>query len=135
VAIARDFKRRNVVPPRDLIFCFMADEEAGGTYGSQWLVDHHPEWFDGATEAISEVGGFSINLDATRRAYLIAAAEKGIAWATLTATGTAGHGSMTNNDNAVTRIAEAVARLGNHEFPLERTATVDAFFEHMTELT
>jgi acetylornithine deacetylase/succinyl-diaminopimelate desuccinylase-like protein len=135
VAVARDFKRNGVVPPRDIIFCFIADEEAGGRYGSQWLVDNHPEWFDGATEAISEVGGFSVSIDAVRRAYLVAAAEKGIAWATLRATGRAGHGSMTNDDNAVTRVAQAVARLGTHQFPLQRTATVDAFLASVTELT
>jgi acetylornithine deacetylase/succinyl-diaminopimelate desuccinylase-like protein len=135
LAVARDFKRTNVVPKRDLIFCFMADEEAGGYFGSRWLVDNHPELFDGATEAISEVGGFSINVDDTRRAYLVAAAEKGVAWATLHATGTAGHGSMINHDNAVTRIANAVARLGAFEFPLVRTATVDAFLASVTQLT
>lgn len=133
LALARAYKRDGFVPPRDLIFSFMADEEAGGYYGARWLVDHHPELFDGATEAISEVGGFSVSLDDTRRAYLIAAAEKGIAWATLTATGTAGHGSMINDDNAVTRVATAVARLGNHEFPITRTATVDAFLGKVTE--
>lgn len=135
LALARDFKRRGVVPPRDLIFCFMADEEAGGVYGSHWLVENKPEWFAGATEAISEVGGFSISLDAVRRAYLVAAAEKGIAWATLTATGRAGHGSMANDDNAVTRLATAVAKLGNYKFPIIRTATVNAFLAEMTELT
>jgi acetylornithine deacetylase/succinyl-diaminopimelate desuccinylase-like protein len=135
LAVARDLKRSKVIPPRDLIFCFVSDEEAGGLFGAEWLVDHHPEWFEGATEAISEVGGFSINLDRQRRAYLVAAAEKGVAWATLTATGRAGHGSMVAEDNAVTAVAEAVARLGRHEFPIVRTATVDAFLSSITELT
>ena len=135
LAVARDLKRRGVVPPRDLIFAFVSDEEAGGFHGALWLVQNHPEWFAGATEAISEVGGFSVTLEGDRRAYPVAAAEKGIAWATLTAHGTAGHGSMANSDNAITRLAEAVARLGRHEFPLHRTATVDAFFAAVTELT
>jgi len=135
VALARAYRRTGFVPPRDLIFSFMADEEAGGYYGARWLVDNHPELFAGATEAISEVGGFSVSLDDTRRAYLIAAAEKGVAWATLSATGTAGHGSMINDDNAVTRIATAVAALGNHEFPITRTATVDAFLAQVSALT
>lgn len=135
LAVARDFKRQGVVPPRDLIFCFVSDEEAGGVYGAEWLVDNKPEWFAGATEAISEVGGFSITVDDSRRAYLVAAAEKGVAWATLTASGRAGHGSMIAEDNAVTTIAEAVATLGRHEFPIIRTATVDAFLSSITELT
>jgi acetylornithine deacetylase/succinyl-diaminopimelate desuccinylase-like protein len=135
VAVARDFKRTGYVPPRDLIFAFMSDEEAGSALGSQWLVDHHPELFEGATEAVSEVGGFSIPTSADSRAYLIAAAEKGVAWAHLTATGRAGHGSMINDDNAVSRIAQAVARLAAHEFPLTRTATVDALLASITQLT
>ncbi|GGL93272.1 M20/M25/M40 family metallo-hydrolase [Nakamurella endophytica] len=135
VAVARQYKRDGTVPPRDLVFAFMSDEEAGGKYGAQWLVDNHPELFAGATEAISEVGGFSIPLDDRRRAYLVAAAEKGIAWATLRATGRAGHGSMTNDDNAVTKVADAVSRLAHHEFPLTMTRTVRSLLNGVTELT
>jgi acetylornithine deacetylase/succinyl-diaminopimelate desuccinylase-like protein len=135
VAVARDFKTTGYVPPRDLIFAFMSDEEAGGTLGSQWLVDHHPDLFTDATEAISEVGGFSISLADDKRAYLIAAAEKGVAWATLTANGRAGHGSFLNDDNAVSRIAQAVTTLASHEFPITHTATVDAFLTSISELT
>ena len=135
LAVAREYKRTGYAPPRDLIFAFVSDEEAGGTWGAQWLVDFYPELFADATEAISEVGGFSITLDDARRAYLVAAAEKGVAWAHLKANGRAGHGSMINDDNAVTRIANAVARLGSHEFPLTMTATVRSFLDKMTELT
>ncbi len=135
LAVAREYRRTGYVPPRDLIFAFVSDEEAGGTWGAQWLVDFYPELFADATEAISEVGGFSITLDDARRAYLVAAAEKGVAWAHLKATGRAGHGSMINDDNAVTRIANAVSRLGSHRFPLTMTATVRSFLDKMTELT
>ncbi|QNK79908.1 M20/M25/M40 family metallo-hydrolase [Nakamurella sp. PAMC28650] len=135
LAVAREFKSNGYVPPRDIIFAFVSDEEAGGSWGAQWLVDFYPELFADATEAISEVGGFSITLDDARRAYLVAAAEKGVAWAHLKATGRAGHGSMMNDDNAVTRIANAVSRLGSHQFPLTMTATVRSFLEKMTELT
>ena len=135
LAVARDFKSSGYVPPRDLIFAFLSDEEAGGTWGAQWLVDFYPELFADATEAISEVGGFSITLDDARRAYLVAAAEKGVAWAHLKAVGRAGHGSMINDDNAVTRIANAVSRLGSYDFPLTMTATVRSFLDKIHELT
>jgi acetylornithine deacetylase/succinyl-diaminopimelate desuccinylase-like protein len=135
IAVARDFKRTGYVPPRDIIFAFMSDEEAGGSFGSQWLVDTHPDLFTDATEAVSEVGGFSISLGDDQRAYLVAAAEKGVAWATLKATGRAGHGSFTNDNNAVSRIAQAVAALGSYEFPIIHTATVDALLSSLTELT
>jgi acetylornithine deacetylase/succinyl-diaminopimelate desuccinylase-like protein len=135
VALARQYRAHGYVPPRDLVFAFMSDEEAGGSFGAHWLVDNHPGLFTGVTEAISEVGGFSIPVGDERRAYLVAAAEKGVAWATLRASGTAGHGSMINHDNAVSRIAAAVTRLGSHRFPIVHTATTDTLLTRIHELT
>ncbi len=129
LAIARAFRREGVVPRRDLIFAFFADEEAGGVWGARWIARHRPELFAGATEALSEVGGFSLPLPGDRRAYLVATAEKGVTWATLTAHGRAAHGSRPTADNAVVRLAGAVAALGAHRFPLVRTATLERFFD------
>ena len=135
LATARRFKRDGIVPPRDIIFAFLADEEAAGDYGSQWLVRNRPELFEGATEAISEVGGFSITVKDGVRAYLIETAEKGIAWMKLRTRGRAGHGSMVHEDNAVTKLTQAVARLGTHRFPLVLTESVREFLAAMSELT
>jgi acetylornithine deacetylase/succinyl-diaminopimelate desuccinylase-like protein len=135
LAVARRFKRDGVVPPRDIVFAFLADEEAGGKLGAQWLAANRPDLFEGCTEAVGEVGGFSLTLAEDRRVYLIEAAEKGIAWMRLKARGKPGHGSFLHDDNAVTKVAEAVARLGNHRFPLVLTDTVRAFLEQMAELT
>ena len=129
LAIARAFRREGVVPRRDLIFAFFADEEAGGVWGARWIVQNRPELFAGATEAISEVGGFSIPLPGDRRAYLVATAEKGVTVATLTARGRAAHGSRPTADNAVVRLARAVAAVGAHRFPVVRTATLERFLE------
>ena len=129
LAIARAFRRDGVVPRRDLIFAFFADEEAGGVWGARWLVENRPELFAGATEALSEVGGFSIPLPDDRRAYLVATAEKGVTVATLTARGAAAHGSRPTADNAVVRLARAVAAVGAHRIPVVRTATLERFLE------
>jgi acetylornithine deacetylase/succinyl-diaminopimelate desuccinylase-like protein len=129
LAIARAFKRDGIVPRRDLIFAFFADEEAGGVWGARWVVDKRPELLAGATEAIGEVGGFSIPIDPGRRAYLVATAEKGVTWATLTARGRAAHGSRPTRDNAVVRLARAVAAVGEHRFPVVRTAALSRFLE------
>jgi acetylornithine deacetylase/succinyl-diaminopimelate desuccinylase-like protein len=129
LAIARSFRRDGIVPRRDLIFAFFADEEAGGVWGARWLVRNRPELFAGATEAISEVGGFSIPLPGDRRAYLVATAEKGVTSATLTARGHAAHGSRPTADNAVVRLARAVVAIGEHRFPVVRTATLDRFLD------
>lgn len=104
-------------PRRTVILAFFADEENGGTFGAHHLVEHHPELFAGAATAISEVGGYSIDLDG-RRAYLIQTGEKALDWIRLRARGTAAHGSRVWHDNAVTRLAEAVAALGRHEWPV-----------------
>ncbi len=139
LAVARHFKRDGIVPPRDLVFAFVADEEHGGRYGAQWLVDNRPDLFAGVSEAVGEVGGFSITVPrrdgGERRMYLIETAEKGLLWMRLTARGRAGHGSMVHDDNAVTTIAGAVARLGAHEFPLVLTDTVAEFLAAVTEET
>lgn len=134
MAVARRFKAEGVVPPRDLVFAFVADEEAGGTHGCQWLVAHRPDFFEGVTEAVGEVGGFSLTVprpDGTRRRlYLVETAEKGLGWMRLTATGRAGHGSFLHGENAVTLLAGAVARLGAHTFPL---AIPDSVAEFLAE--
>jgi acetylornithine deacetylase/succinyl-diaminopimelate desuccinylase-like protein len=135
LALARRFKRDGIEPKRDLIFAFLADEEAGGYFGAQWLVENRAELFDGATEAISEVGGFSITVKDGVRAYLIETAEKGIAWMKLRVRGRAGHGSMIHEDNAVTKLTEAVTRLGRHRFPLVLTNSVREFLAGISELT
>jgi acetylornithine deacetylase/succinyl-diaminopimelate desuccinylase-like protein len=129
LAVVRDRLRTGRRPRRPLVVCFLADEEAGGVLGSHWVADHHPEQFEGCTEGISEVGGFSLTVRDDLRLYPIETAEKGIEWMRLTVEGTAGHGSMINNDNAVSELAEAVARLGRYEWPVRLTATVRAFLE------
>ncbi len=126
LAVVRQRLREGRRPARDLVLAFVADEEAGGSYGARWLVDNHPRLFEGVTEAIGEVGGFSVTL-AGRRLYAIQIAEKGIAWMRLTAHGTAGHGSMLQPDNAITELAEAIARIGRHEWPLRLTPAVEEF--------
>ncbi len=131
IALARQFQRDGTVPPRDIVFAFLADEEAGGKWGSHWLVENRPDLFEGITEAVGEVGGFSLTVDrpdgTQRRLYLVETAEKGIAWMKLTAEATAGHGSFLHSDNAVTAVASAVARIGAHTFPLVMTESVSEF--------
>ncbi|HEX5596966.1 MAG TPA: M20/M25/M40 family metallo-hydrolase [Micromonosporaceae bacterium] len=134
LAVIRDWQRTGVRPPRDLVLAFTADEEAGGEYGAQFLVDRHPELFEGCTEAIGEVGGFSYTINEDLRLYLIETAEKGLDWLRVHARGRPGHGSMVHDDNAVTALAEAVARVGRHRFPIVLTPTVRAFLEEVSEL-
>jgi acetylornithine deacetylase/succinyl-diaminopimelate desuccinylase-like protein len=129
LALIREWARSGRKPPRDIVLAFVSDEEAGGRQGAHYLVDHHPELFAECTEAISEVGGFSVSLDESTRLYLVQTAEKGINWLRLRATGRPGHGSMVHDDNAVTRLAAAVSRIGTYEHPVVITDTVRSMVE------
>ena len=103
-----------------------------GTRGPRSSCGITPE-FEGITEAVGEVGGFSTTVRG-RRMYLIEAAEKGMAWMRLRARGRAGHGSMINRDNAITELATAVARIGAHEWPVRLTPTMQTLLAAVAEL-
>ncbi|MDJ0381592.1 M20/M25/M40 family metallo-hydrolase [Streptomyces sp. G-G2] len=133
LAVVRDRMRSGRKPPRDIVLAFLADEEAGGIYGARHLVDKHPGLFEGVTEAIGEVGGFSFTVNENLRLYLVETAQKGMHWMRLTVDGTAGHGSMTNNDNAITELCEAVGRLGRHTWPVRVTKTVRSFLDELSD--
>jgi acetylornithine deacetylase/succinyl-diaminopimelate desuccinylase-like protein len=133
LAVVRGWQRTGYVPPRDIVLAYTADEEAGMEYGSQFLVREHADLFEGCTEAIGEVGGFSYTINDDLRLYLVETAEKGIDWLRLHAKGRPGHGSFVHDDNAVTALAEAVAAVGRHKFPMVVTPTVRSFLEQVSE--
>ena len=135
LATVRMWQRVGYKPPRNILLAFFADEEAGSDYGSRWLVKNRPELFDGYSEAVSEVGGFSLTITGGHRLYLVEAAQKGINWMKLSAKGTAGHGSFVNPDNAVTKVADAVSRIGNYEWPQLETKTSGLLFRKIAQLT
>jgi acetylornithine deacetylase/succinyl-diaminopimelate desuccinylase-like protein len=120
-------------PRRDLVIAFFSDEENGGVFGSQYVVANHPELFEGATEAISEVGGYSVMLNGTR-AYLLQTGEKALIWIKLIARGTAAHGSRVIHANAVTRLAEAVVALGRRDWPVHLTSTTEELIAELARI-
>ena len=135
LAIVREWARRGYKPSRDIVLAFFADEEAGMNFGSRFMTSKHPEVFAGCTEAISEVGGFSVTLADGQRLYFVEAAQKGLHWMKLTAQGRAGHGSMINDENAITALSEAVSKIGNHEWPQRYTQTVKDLFREVARVT
>jgi acetylornithine deacetylase/succinyl-diaminopimelate desuccinylase-like protein len=135
LAIVRKWARTGYKPPRNIVLAFFADEEAGMTFGSRWMAAEHPEVFAGCTEAISEVGGFSVTVGDGKRLYFVEAAQKGIHWMKLTAHGRAGHGSMMNDENALTALSEAVAKIGRFSWPQTYTKTVKILFKKIAQAT
>ena len=133
LAIVRMWARTGYQPTRDIVIAFFADEEAGSIFGSRWLVKNRPELFSGCSEAVSEVGGFSLTLPNGKRLYLIESAEKGIHWMRLHAKGTASHGSMITTDNAVVKLSEAVSKIGNYPWPERATKTASILMQQVAE--
>ncbi len=134
LSVVRARARDGRLPKRAVTLAFTADEEAGSIHGAHPLVDQHPEWLEGCTEGVGEVGGFSVTIN-DRRIYLVETAEKGIAWMRLRAHGTAGHGSMRNHDNAVTALADAVAAIGRYEWPVRITPSMGRLLDEVAALT
>ena len=133
LAVVRNWAREGVRPRRDVVVLFLPDEESGSLHGAHWLVDNRPDLFRGVTEAVGEVGGFSVTVRDDLRIYPIQTAEKGIRWIRLRARDRAGHGSMIHQDNAVTALCEAVAAIGRYRWPVRRTKTVDRFLDELSD--
>lgn len=134
LAVARYWSRAGLRPRRDIVIAFTADEEASAQDGSGFLADRHGALFEGCTEGISESGAFTVHDGQGRQIYPVAAGERGTAWLKLTARGRAGHGSRVNRDNAVTRLAAAVTRIGEHRWPVRLTPTVRAALTELAAL-
>ncbi|EXU62939.1 hypothetical protein Z951_38405 [Streptomyces sp. PRh5] len=134
LAVVRAWARTGVRPRRDIVLAFTADEEDSAAWGAGFLADRHAELFEGCTEGISESGAFTFHAGSGMRIYPIAAGERGTAWLKLTAHGRAGHGSKVNRDNAVSRLAAAVARIGEHSWPARLTPTVKSALTELAAL-
>jgi acetylornithine deacetylase/succinyl-diaminopimelate desuccinylase-like protein len=110
----RHLARTGFQPKGDLIYFGVADEEAGGTWGAEWMFEHHPDVID-ADYCLTELGGWSSVDDHGTRHVTINTGEKGLAWRSLRVRGTPGHGSMPYGaDNALVKAAEIVRRLAEH---------------------
>ncbi len=116
---------------RDVVLVATADEEAGGFYGAGWLIDNHPEIFEGAGLLINEGGGGADN--AMGRVFKVEVTQKVPVWLRLTAVDTPGHGSMPNATSSVTRIVDALSILRANPFPPRIVPAVDAMFQTLSE--
>lgn len=126
-AIMRRLAATKTLLDRDIIFAGVADEEAGCDLGSRFLVEQHRSLVE-AEYAIGESGGFSLHLGDTTF-FPIQVAEKGFCWVRARITGEPGHGSMPRQDSVVTRLGEALAKLGNASLPLHATDHVTRFLD------
>ncbi|MFD9793548.1 M20/M25/M40 family metallo-hydrolase [Streptomyces sp. NPDC059070] len=134
LTVVRAWARAGIRPRRDIVLAYTADEEASAADGSGFLVERHAGLFEGCTEGISESGAFTFHAGPGMELYPIAAGERGTGWLKLTARGRAGHGSKVNRANAVSRLAAAVARIGEYRWPSRLTPTVLAALTELAAL-
>jgi acetylornithine deacetylase/succinyl-diaminopimelate desuccinylase-like protein len=98
-------------PEGSLIYFGVADEEAGGRWGAEYMVDNHWDAV-GAKYVLTESGGWSQKRGDGTHSITVNVAEKGLSWRRLRIAGTPGHGSMPYGaDNALITAAEVVRRL------------------------
>jgi acetylornithine deacetylase/succinyl-diaminopimelate desuccinylase-like protein len=120
-------KQEGVVPNRDLIVALTADEEGGNNNGVDWLLKNRRDLID-AEFCLNEGGGGQIK-NGRKIVNEVQAAEKHYATFLLEVTNKGGHSSLPEKDNAIYRLAQAVSKLSDYEFPVHLTEVTRAFFE------
>ena len=121
--------RENKKLNRDLVFLATADEEAGGLYGAGWMIENHPEVFEGAGFVINE-GGSGVRIG-DETVFSIEVTQKVPVWLRLTATDEPGHGSSPRATSSVTRIIHALNLVRENPFPARIIPAVDAYFKSL----
>lgn len=125
-------KAQGIRPPGDIIFTALADEEVGGEYGAKFLVEQHPEHFEGVRFAIGEGGGVSVTVGG-KKFYVIMLAEKQICSVKLTIRGRAGHGSVPQRGQAMAKLARALDTLNRKSLPVHVTPVARAMIAGISE--
>lgn len=111
---------------RDVVFLASADEEAGGAFGVEWLIQNRPEIFAGAGLLINEGGAGS--LTDNEIVFGVEVTQKVPVWLRLTAVDIPGHGSSPRATSSVTRIVDALNRIKENPFPAHIIPPVDSYF-------
>ena len=126
------YKREGFRPNRDLIVALTADEEGGPHNGVAWLIATHRDLID-AEYAINE-GGSGLLKNGRPLVNEIQTSEKVYLSFALTTRNPGGHSSRPRKDNAINRLASALTRLAQYQFPPQMNETTKAFFERMATI-
>jgi len=126
VANAIRMVREHIVPDRDVIIALTADEEGGGSNGVDWLLKNHPQLVEAAF-VINEGGGGTLR-SGKPLFNSVQATEKVTTNVTLRATNRGGHSSVPRADNAIVALADALAKVGRHQFPVRFNDVTRGFF-------
>jgi acetylornithine deacetylase/succinyl-diaminopimelate desuccinylase-like protein len=125
-----DVQRKGLTPCRDIIFLAVADEEAGGKCGVEYLLDNHPDDFE--ADIVLNEGGYGLrDVIPDRPVVMVSTAEKGICWVKLTRTGPPGHGSIPHGQNALEKMIQGINRILDRENPLIVSDVMAEYFKQM----
>ncbi|MBC8507973.1 MAG: M20/M25/M40 family metallo-hydrolase [Anaerolineales bacterium] len=120
-------KAEKLAPAGDIVLAVLSDEENGGDYGAKFLVEEHPEQFEGIRHALGEFGGFTLHI-AGKRFYPIQVAEKQICWMKATVKGQGGHGSLPVSGGAMAKLSKFLLQLDKHWLPTHVTPVTEMMF-------
>lgn len=123
-------KAEGLRPPGDVVLAILSDEEAGGDLGAKFLVEDHPQLFEGVRHALGEFGGFSMELGG-KRFYPIQVAEKQICWLKATIRGPGGHGAMINRGGTMARLGRFLGDLDRKRLPVHVTPVARELVERV----
>jgi acetylornithine deacetylase/succinyl-diaminopimelate desuccinylase-like protein len=113
-------------PAGDVVLCCLADEEAGGVQGARFLVDRHPELFEGVRHAIGEGGGVSQHMGGTVF-YPIMVAEKRSCRLRLRLRGPGGHASRAHRGGTMAKLGALLTKLDGARLPVHVTPVTERY--------
>jgi len=125
-------KAEGYVPERDIVVALTADEEGGSANGVEWLLAEHPSWLE-AGVVINEGGGGTLR-DGRPLFHAVQATEKVYVDMTFRVTNRGGHSSVPRADNAIAALAEALAKVGRHRFPVQFNEVTREFFTKTAQI-
>jgi acetylornithine deacetylase/succinyl-diaminopimelate desuccinylase-like protein len=116
--------------PGDVVLAIVSDEEAFSDFGARFLVENHPDLFDGIRYAIGEFGGFSLYVG-KKKFYPIMVAEKQRCWLKATVYGDGGHASLPARGGAMAKLAKLLQKLDKKRLPVHITPVARLLFKTM----
>lgn len=124
-------KSEGIVPQGDIVLCIVSDEEDGGVNGAKYLVENHPEFFDGVRHAIGEIGGFTMGISG-KKFYPIMVSEKQRCVIKATIKGQGGHGSLPARDGAMAGLGALLCKLNKQRLPVHVTPPVKLMLDALS---
>jgi acetylornithine deacetylase/succinyl-diaminopimelate desuccinylase-like protein len=120
-------RQEGFAPARDIIVALTEDEENGDANGVKWLIANRRDLID-AEFCINPDGGGGEIKDGQHVVMAVQTCEKLYADYSLEVTNKGGHSSIPVKENAIYRLAAALTRIAQFEFPIRLNETTRLYF-------